>query len=436
MSFLMEHPDGIAVRMVNIGQPLPDLADVSSYSGVRVFVEQDDALLGYVDIANAYQPVARTTLQAAIDRQLEWHLVNGAVQVKRARTSLPPEVSVSIVVATYDRPDNLRHCLGSLLAQRTDRPVEIVVVDNHPASKLTSPVVAEFSGVALVSEPRQGLAYARNAGFLACHGDIVVTTDDDVIAPPGWLEKLIAPFAHSDVMIVTGNILPLELETKPQCLFEQYGGLGRGFEGKEVNLAWFNSFRYQAVPTWRLGATANAAFRTTIFSHPEIGLMDEALGPGMPSGVGEDTYLYYKVLRAGYTLVYEPSAYVWHRHRRDMLALQRQIYDYSKGHVAYHLTTVLRDRDWRALFHIAVLMPPWRLYQAARLAVVHLLGRSNYSLPILWWEIKGNLLGPWALWQSRKRVRCEGRSGPYVPVSQRSTRREFPRPAQQVSARG
>ena len=45
--------------------------------------------------------------------------------------------------------------------------------------------------------------------------------------------------------------------------------------------------------------------------------MDEALGAGMPTGCSEDTYLFYKILKAGYTLVYEPSADVWHRHRRD-----------------------------------------------------------------------------------------------------------------------
>ena len=106
--------------------------------------------------------------------------------------------------------------------------VEIVVVDNNPASGLTTPVVAEFPGIVLVNEPRRGLAYARNAGFAACTGEIAVATDDDVTVPPDWLEKLIAPFARPDVMVVTGNVLPIELETAAQQLFEAYGGLGRG----------------------------------------------------------------------------------------------------------------------------------------------------------------------------------------------------------------
>ncbi len=245
---------------------------------------------------------------------------------------LSPDVPVSVVVATLDRPGDLRECLRCLTAQMSPRPVEIIVVDNHPASGLTPPVVAEFPDVALVSERRTGLAYARNKGFTTSKGDIVVATDDDVTMPGDWLEKLVAPFLRPDVMIVTGNVLPRELETKAQRLFEAYGGLGRGSDRKIADRDWFRQFR-TAVPTWDLGATANAAFRAAIFHHPQIGLMDEALGPGMPSGVGEDTYLFYKVLKAGSTFVSEPAAYVWHRPRADMPALGREGYQDRKGRV-------------------------------------------------------------------------------------------------------
>jgi hypothetical protein len=228
---------------------------------------------------------------------------------------------------------------------------------------------------------------------------------------------LVAPFKNDEVMAVTGNTLPAELETPAQRLFELYGGLGRGSERREVGREWFQSFRLQAVPTWRLGATANAAFRTTIFTHPDIGLMDEALGPGMPSGVGEDTYLFYKVLKAGFTLVYEPEACVWHKHRREMSALRRQIYDYSKGHIAYHLTTLLRDQDLRALSYMLLLLPLWRIQQIAQQLIKTLLGQADYPLTMIWLEITGNLAGPWALWRSHQRVKGEGRSQPHLQAS-------------------
>ncbi|MGJ5628759.1 glycosyltransferase family 2 protein [Nostoc sp. CALU 1950] len=428
----------VAVITIDLSHTMPTLTELGKYSDIRVFVTLCDRLLGSVNIANSYYSVSQNRLIEAIVSQLglkvlasdncqnkendNWHKIAYVLEKNYKSTEigqfegLLSHVKVSINLATYDRPEDLRNCLRCLLAQKTARNVEIIVVDNHPSSGMTPPVVAEFPGVILVSEPRQGLAYARNTGFVNSTGEIVIATDDDVTQPPDWLEKLIAPFARPDVMVVTGNVLPLELETYSQQFFENYGGLGRGFTALEVNGDWFESFPRTAVPTWRLGATANAAFRTTIFSHSQIGLMQETLGPGMPSGVGEDTYLFYKVLKAGYTHIYEPNAYVWHKHRKEPLALRRQLYGYSKGHVAYNLITYLQDKDLRGLIQILVGLP---IYHGQQLKN-WLLRRSNYPLSLIVIEIVGNLAGPWSLWRSRLRVRREGRSVPYISLSQRT----------------
>ena len=435
----------MGVRMVDLCQPFRGLDDAAGYSEVRVFVTLGSRLIGSADIANHHQAVSAARLREAVvdslglrllgqDPELNPYTLQDSVRAALHRRYLPAtdqaagtparlsdDVPASVVVATYDRPDDLRNCLRHLTAQEATRPVEIVVVDNHPASGLTPPVIAEFPGVVFVDEIRQGLAYARNKGFTASRGEIVLTTDDDVLVPPDWLEKLVAPFTRPDVMVVTGNTLPLELETAAQRTFERYGGLGRGYAPKVADGEWFSSFRHGAVPTWELGATANAAFRASIFTHPEIGLMDEALGPGTPTGVGEDTYLFYKVLKAGYTVAYEPSAYVWHRHRREMHSLRNQIYNYSKGHVAYHLTTLLRDEDLRAVRHLIIHLPRWQLKNLARYTKRRMLGRNvDYPLGLILTGIRGTLAGPWSLWRSRRRVKREGRSDPYVPISQRA----------------
>jgi glycosyltransferase involved in cell wall biosynthesis len=277
-------------------------------------------------------------------------------------------------------------------------------------------VVREFPGVLLINEFHKGLAYARNAGFLAASGDIIIATDDDVSAPKDWVEKLIIPFIKDEVMAVTGNVIPLELKTPAQQLFEAYGGLGRGEKAFIADKNWFAGFKLIAVPTWRLGATANAAFRASVFRHPEIGLMEEALGPGMPSGVGEDTYLLYKILKAGFSLVYTPEGFVRHKHRREMEAFRRQIFNYSKGHIAYHLTTLFRDRDLRAIFRLLVELPLWRIYQVFQ----WLTRRSDYPFQLILLEIWGNLLGPIALWRSHRRVNREGRSASRKPVFEKA----------------
>ena len=422
---------GVAVRQVELSKPLTALTNLADYSSVRIFASWHGSPFGSLDFVNNYCDVSVLTLSKIVteafggklldpDSTSSWDAVWKAsvsaitqgYQLSSCDTPvpLPDEVSVSVVIATFDRPDDLRNCLTHLRAQQTNRKVEIVVVDNHPESGLTPPVIAEFPEVTFTTEPRQGLAYARNAGFVASSGDILIATDDDVTVPPNWIEALVKPFARPDVMIATGNVLPLELETGYQQAFEVYGGLGRGFDQFEVSGAWYDLFPHKPSPTWSLGATANAAFRSTMFSHPKMGLMDECLGPGMPSGVGEDTYLFYKAIKAGYTVVYEPKAYVWHKHRKTQQALHKQLYGYSKGHVSYNLTTWLRDKDWRGLAQVLLGLPYAHYYRIKEI----LLGRSDYPLSLILLEMRGNLAGPWSLWRSRVRVAKEGRSGPFI----------------------
>jgi glycosyltransferase involved in cell wall biosynthesis len=418
----------VGVAHVELAAPLAAVPHAEEYRRIRVFVTWKGEALGVVDIQNRCGPVPPARLRDEIVDGLGIKLLERGgrsetaiwaqlLAVLRARLApdvkAPPlawrplagDVSISIVLPTRNRPDDLARCLEALSKQATSRPVEIVVVDNDPSSGLTPPVVARFPTARLVRECRKGLSYARNAGILASRGDLIVATDDDVTMPEDWLERLVAPFCDPSVMVVTGNVFPVALDTPSQQIFEAYGGLGKGFEARRVDSTWFWQFR-GAVPTWELGATANAAFRASIFSDPHIGLFDEALGAGMPTGCSEDTYVFYQVLKAGFVVQYEPNAYVWHRHRSDIRSLKRQIYSYAKGHAAYHLTTLHRDRDLRALSRLGYRLP--QTY--ARRIVERLRGRSDYPLRFIALEVLGTLMGPFALYRSRRLVRHYGPS--------------------------
>lgn len=404
----------IAVRTVDISQPLRQLDGLGKYSRARVFITSGEDLIDSVDIWNRGAEVVTVPhLIDAISKSLSQVLHKRQVRAQLMgneppRPELPP-ATVSVIIPTCGRPDDLRRCLASMVAQRTRHTLDIVVVDNSASSKPAADVVAAFPTVRLISESRPGLSFARNTGIRHALGEIIVATDDDVTAPDRWIEKLVAPFVRPEVAAVTGNVLPAELETEAQCRFEAYGGLGKGFTAFEVDGSWFRT-RRAAVPTWGLGATANAAFRASIFADPAVGLLDEALGAGTPTGCSEDTYLFYKLLKAGHTMVYEPSAFVWHRHRATMASLRRQLYAYSKGHVAYHLTTLMGDGDRRALIRLFFSLP--RAY--GRRAVQRVRRDSDYPLSLIALEVMGNFAGPLALWRSRRRARRLGLSGPIV----------------------
>ncbi|MET0459245.1 MAG: glycosyltransferase [Ilumatobacteraceae bacterium] len=339
------------------------------------------------------QDAAARLLGASID----------ALVVIQDRTE-PRKFDVSIVIATLDRPDDLATCLGLVCGHRTRHRVEVVVVDNNPGSGLTAGVLDRFPDVVRVEESRRGLAYARNAGFMAATGTVVVATDDDVQIPAGWLDRLVAPFERNDVMAVCGNVVPLELETVSQIDFEASGGLGKGYRPRFVRRAEFAD-TLRPFAAWDLGATANAAFRASLFDRPDVGLMDEALGPGMPSGVGEDSYLIYRVASAGFTVVYEPTAWVRHRHRRTPEELERQIRGYYSGHVAHNLTTLVRDGDLRALWQLGAFA---KYVAVARLRSFAQPSRSPTVVARA--QVHGAIRGPVNYVRSQRRVGREGRS--------------------------
>lgn len=99
--------------------------------------------------------------------------------------------------------------------------------------------------------------------------------------------------------------------------------------------------------------------------------------------------------------------------------MKKQLYNYSKGHVSYNLTTWLQDQDWRGLAQVLLGLPMAHYYRIKE----RLLRRSEYPISLILLEIAGNLAGSWSLWQSRLRVKREGHSSPYIPVSPR-----FPEP--------
>ena len=419
----------MAIRRVRVDEPLAGIGDLAGYRSVRVFVEEAGTVIGQVDIDVQGRDLARERLALAIVETMGPDLLvapgsRGATRRRAARLARAEALeilatsrtavadvdgaasvgSVSIVISTANRPESLDRCLASLdralpnWQQSLD--VEVIVVQNGPNDDRTDAVVNRFGSVKLVHEPRQGVSYGRNAGLAVASGEVAVILDDDEVVDASWLLALIAPFADESVGLVTGNVLPAELEEPAQQLFERHSTLSRGHEERRADARWLDSFGWRATPpTWNFGGTANLAVRRSVFEDPAVGPFDEVLGPGTPTGVGEDTMLFYRVLARGHRIVYEPRAVSWHFHRHSMEALLRQQRAYYSGHVAYSMMTFFRHADMRGLTHLAGLAR-WHADELRRT-------RTGGDLPrSLWWaRASGSLAGPYNLAHSVRKVR-------------------------------
>jgi GT2 family glycosyltransferase len=327
-----------------------------------------------------------------------------------------PKLTISVVIPTHDRAEELHNCLSSL--HSIARRVEIIVADNHPDSGVASAVVSQFSGAKLVREYRTGASYARNAAIAASSGEIIIMLDDDMIVADRWLEELLKPFSDPDIAAVAGNVLPLELRTDSQKLFQSYGigGLTRGSAPWIADSTWFNAHKLRAVRTWMIGCTGNAAFRSSIFQDIDLGLMEETMGPGSGAGCAEDLFLFYEILHSGRKIAYTPEATAFHRHRQTMHALRKQLFDYSKGAVSYQIQTLIQYRDARALLEMIFWLPAWNCQRI----LLRLIGQTEYPISLTLYEWWGHLISPLCLLCSFIRVQRHGRSKAYVTPALRA----------------
>lgn len=366
------------VTIVDVGTPdasiTEDPAAAVTHDHALVLVRRGAELLGFVTVDLSDGTASDAHVRAVVAEQLDTQTIDPSIVSDApvpAASVLPDRRRVTVVVCTRDRPEQLRHCLHALLAPGATTPdTEIVVVDSASATDETRLVVAAVAAtdarVLYVREARPGLSRARNLGLATATGEIVAYVDDDVRVAMGWIDGLRRGFGRAaGVVAVTGLVLPYRLDTPTELAFERaVGWANKGaLEPIVVDLA----ARRPASPLFPfdvggLGSGNNMAFDAATLRR--IGGFDDALGTGSPARAGDDLDIFLRVLWCGGAVAREPGAVVWHAHRVDERALERQLFAYGVGFTAF-LTKHLLQADTRAAM---LRRAPGALARFARLA--------------------------------------------------------------------
>src|SRR5947208_10782391 len=105
----------------------------------------------------------------------------------RDNLSVQTVPKVSVLIPTRARPRYLDVTLRSIAPQAQRHGAEVLVISDGPDDE--SREVAHHHGARMLELPRpSGLNAVRNVGVNAASGDLLLFVDDDVIAPPEWLE--------------------------------------------------------------------------------------------------------------------------------------------------------------------------------------------------------------------------------------------------------
>jgi len=204
---------------------------------------------------------------------------------------------VTVCICTRNRGDSILATLQSLVAS-TYSAFDVVIVDqstNDDTARAVAKATAGDERFRYVRSATVGLSVARNIAIGRARGPIIAFTDDDCEVSQDWLSVLVDCFSqYPDVGEVCGTVqaapFDLAIGVIPNFMVQR----------KEVIRP----------PRRSGGIGANMAFRLEALQ--VAGPFDELLGAGTRLWSGEDVDMAYRVLRAGYSVIKTPDAFVLH----------------------------------------------------------------------------------------------------------------------------
>lgn len=241
--------------------------------------------------------------------------------------SLPP---TSLIICSRNRPRLLRDTIDSVL-QGEEVPTELIIIDQSdvPHSSLETLTHTRACKIRYLWTRSVGLSRARNAGIAASKHAILAIIDDDMLVTPLWFGSLIrALLSARERAVVTGRVLPAVAEVP--------GGFVPTFMPSEV----------PAVYEGRIGADVLAGGHMATYRSilEAVGGFDERLGAGADFPAADDNDLGFRLLEAGYRIIYAPEAVLYHRAWRGKGEYMAMRWSYGRGKGGFY-TKYLSLRD-------------------------------------------------------------------------------------------
>lgn len=234
---------------------------------------------------------------------------------------------ISVLIATKDRPTQIRLCLTSIL-NNSYRDFEIIVVDQSKNAKTQAVVISLHTNrIRYFIHNGNGKTKAINIIIPKAKGNVLSFIDDDNVVSSSWLNSINTYLKkNKKIYGVFGTILPYQTNKHHGYICPSIFQLS-----KSAIITNPYIIHHQA-----LGLGSNMSLRKEVFQR--VGLFRPWLGPGNSgrSG-GEDGELIYRILLNDLFLAYDPFNIVYHD--RWLTNYQNRLLQtrYTAGEIAYLL---------------------------------------------------------------------------------------------------
>ncbi len=222
---------------------------------------------------------------------------------------------VSVIVPAFNSEATIKDLLESLmLLDYGKENLEIIIVDGGSTDRTVE--ITKNYPVRIIVESRKGINVARNAGVKSSKGEILVFTDSDCVVPKDWVRRIVEDFRDQSVGCLGGSALRYE-----DNFLSRYADISvvpvlRRFRKREILDGVKLLLRYPA--------GCNMAFRREAVE--KAGLFNEKIHYGF-----DEDDLAERVCKLGYKMLLDPEVIVWHKHRRSLLNLLKQFFNYGRG---------------------------------------------------------------------------------------------------------
>lgn len=241
---------------------------------------------------------------------------------KPPRSPAGREPTASFIVCTRNRAEALEACIRSIEATcrlHASITSELIVVDNgstdDTAERLAHIAATSSMTIIALSEPRRGLAAARNAGMERSRGRILIFIDDDCEVDVHYLRDLERHYAAGEGCVIRGGRvelgnaldLPFTIKRSPQ----------QARFSPDIHPGGFI-----------LGCNMTMHREVAL----RVGRFDERFGAGSVLQSAEDTDYIVRAFQLGIPIEYVPDMSVLHYHGRNTReAIERLHRNYSLG---------------------------------------------------------------------------------------------------------
>jgi len=220
--------------------------------------------------------------------------------------------TISIVVAIFNRKDELFELLNSLIAQ-TDKDFEVIIVDDGSFVDLlpTVETFKEMLNIQYFKKANSGPGLSRNYGANRAKNDWLVFVDSDVIVEKDYIENIKKNLEKTDCAA--------------------FGGADKAHKG--FNLLQ-KAISYSMTSVFTTGGIRGSKKAVTRFQPRSfnMGVNKEIflkIGGFSEMRIGEDPDLSMTIWENGYQTAFFDNIGVYHKRRTDLGKFSKQVYQFG-----------------------------------------------------------------------------------------------------------